>query len=48
MGRPQGLGGCSGGAAGDAFAGAGDAQLRIDTGIEIYFCDLESPWAAGH
>ena len=23
------------------------AQLRIDTGLEIYFCDLRSPWQRG-
>ena len=23
------------------------AQLRIDTGLEIYFCDRQSPWQRG-
>jgi IS30 family transposase len=23
------------------------AQLRIDTGLEIYFCDPQSPWQRG-
>jgi IS30 family transposase len=23
------------------------AQLRIDTGLQVYFCDLHSPWQRG-
>ena len=23
------------------------AQLRIDTGLEVYFCDPQSPWQRG-
>ena len=23
------------------------AQLRIDTGLEVYFCDHQSPWQRG-
>ena len=23
------------------------AQLRIDTGLEVYFCDPHSPWQRG-
>ncbi len=26
---------------------AEQAQLRIDTGVEIYFCDPHSPWQRG-
>jgi IS30 family transposase len=23
------------------------AQLRIDTGLQVYFCDPQSPWQRG-
>jgi IS30 family transposase len=26
---------------------ASHAQLRIDTGVEVYFCDPHSPWQRG-